>query len=312
MRKVAMQNETIASPEFCLFLPQMRMTFDTILAKATTAERVGFDGIAVMDHLAPPGVPSTPMYDGFVTATAIAMRTERLRIAHLVLCASFRHPAVLAKEVISLDHLSHGRFDLGIGWGSVPDELARFDVFDEPPAVRAARLAETLEVLQLLFTGEVFDHHGRFWNLRQAQQQPTPVHGTIPVIIGGGGPRLTMPLVREHAQWWNCPSYAMDDLDALRPLAGTARVSTQHPVTLAADAAHLATLVEPARRRFADWGGTLEGTAGDIATALATEASQGVERFYLMFTDFAALDTLERFGREVIPAVRAACRAARP
>ena len=90
--------DTARHPLFSLFLPQMRMTFPAILDKAMAIERVGFDGIALMDHLAPPGVPSTAMYDGFITAAAVAMRTERLRIAHLVLCASFRHPAVLAKE----------------------------------------------------------------------------------------------------------------------------------------------------------------------------------------------------------------------
>jgi alkanesulfonate monooxygenase SsuD/methylene tetrahydromethanopterin reductase-like flavin-dependent oxidoreductase (luciferase family) len=293
-------------PMFSLFLPQMRMPFEVILDKVRTVERVGFDGIALMDHLAPPGVPHTAVYDAFVTATAIAMVTERIRIAHLVLCASFRHPAMLAKEAVSLDHLSKGRFDLGLGWGSVPDELERFDCGDEPPAVRSARLAETIEIVTKLWTGEVFDHHGRFWNLRAAQHQPVPLHGTIPLIIGGGGPALTMPLVRRHATWWNAPSYAVDQLDELAPLAGNARISTQHPVTLGRDAAHVAELVVPARRRFADWGGTIEGTAPVVAAALAAEARRGVEHFYVMFTDFAAIETLERFGAEVIPAVRAA------
>ena len=301
-----MPEEVSALPEFWIFLPQMRTPYPALLDKAATTERAGFDGIALMDHLAPPGVPDTPTFDAFVTATAIAMRTERLRIAHLVLCDAFRHPAVLAKEAVSLDHLSGGRFELGIGWGSVPDELHRFGVFDEPPAVRAARLAETLVVLERLFSGEVFDHHGRFFEMRDAQQLPTPLAGRIPLIIGGGGPRFTMPLVRAHADWWNCPSYAVDDLDALRPLAGRARVSTQHPITLGADAAHVADLIGPARRRFGDWGGTIEGTADEVAAALVTRARSGVERFYVMFTDFGAPATIERFGREVIPAVRAA------
>ena len=296
------------TPLFSLFLPQMRMSFPTILEKVAAAERVGFDGIALMDHLAPPGVPGTAMYDGFVTAAAIATHTERIRIAHLVLCASFRHPAVLAKEVISLDHLSNGRFDLGIGWGSVPDELARFDLNDEPPVVRSARLAEMLDVLAMLFTGEAFDHHGRFWQMHGAQQQPTPVNGSIPISIGGGGPKLTRPLVARHATWWNCPSYSVDDLDTLRPLAGNARVSVQHPITLGADNAQLDELVAPARRRFGNWGGTIEGDPDVVAHALIREARKGVEQFYVMFTDFASVATLELFGREVIPAVRAAVR----
>jgi alkanesulfonate monooxygenase SsuD/methylene tetrahydromethanopterin reductase-like flavin-dependent oxidoreductase (luciferase family) len=301
-----MSSQPTSQPLFSIFMPQMRMPFATIIDKVQTAEQVGFDGVALMDHLAPPGVPSTAMYDGFVTAAAIAMRTERIRIAHLVLCASFRHPAVLAKEAVSLDHLSGGRFDLGIGWGSVPDELERFDLHNEPPAVRSARMAETLDVLAKLFSGEVFDHHGRFWNMRAAQQQPTPLNGTIPVIIGGGGPKLTMPLVAKYADWWNCPSYSVDELDALRPLVGSARVSIQHPVTIAADAAGLAEAVVPARNRFGNWGGTIEGTPDVVAEALISEARKGVEQFYVMFTDFGSPEALRLFGHEVIPAVRAA------
>jgi alkanesulfonate monooxygenase SsuD/methylene tetrahydromethanopterin reductase-like flavin-dependent oxidoreductase (luciferase family) len=301
-----MSPQSAPGPLFSLFMPQMRMSFETILDKAQTVERVGFDGIALMDHLAPPGVPGTAMYDGFVTAAAIAMRTERIRIAHLVLCASFRHPAVLAKEAVSIDHLSGGRFDLGIGWGSVPDELERFDCNNEPPAVRSARMAETLEVLTKLFSGEAFDHDGRFWHMRAAQQQPTPVNGTLPVIIGGGGPKLTMPLVARYADWWNCPSYSVDDLDALRPLVGRARISIQHPITIAANDAGLADIVGPARKRFGNWGGTIEGTPDVVAAALVDEARKGVEQFFVMFTDFASAASLELFGREVIPAVRAA------
>jgi alkanesulfonate monooxygenase SsuD/methylene tetrahydromethanopterin reductase-like flavin-dependent oxidoreductase (luciferase family) len=207
---------------------------------------------------------------------------------------------------VSLDHLSGGRFDLGIGWGSVPDELDRFGVHPEPPAVRSARLAETLEVLQRLFTGEPVDHDGAFFTLRSAQQRPVPVNGAIPVLIGGGGPKLTMPLVARFADWWNCPSYAVDNLAELRPLAGTARVSTQHPVGLAASTAVREEVAELAQRRFRGWGGLLVGTPDEIVDAMISEVHQGVERFYVPFTDFATTDTIELFAREVIPAVRAA------
>jgi alkanesulfonate monooxygenase SsuD/methylene tetrahydromethanopterin reductase-like flavin-dependent oxidoreductase (luciferase family) len=294
--------------EFSLFLPQMRMSFATIVERARVAEAAGWDGISLMDHLAPPALPAGDMYDGFVTAAAIATATERLRIGHLVICASFRHPAVRARMAVSLDHLSGGRFDLGIGWGSVPDELERFGVHPEPAAVRSARLAETLEVLALLLTGEPVDHDGRFFSLRGAQQRPVPLNGTIPVLIGGGGPTLTMPLVARFADWWNCPSYAVDRLDELLPLAGRARVSTQHPVGLAPSAAALDGVRDLAHRRFRGWGGLLVGTPDQVAETLIREARTGVERFYVPFTDFATPETVELFAREVIPAVRDACR----
>jgi alkanesulfonate monooxygenase SsuD/methylene tetrahydromethanopterin reductase-like flavin-dependent oxidoreductase (luciferase family) len=291
---------------FSVFMPQMRMSFDTIIERARAAEAAGFDGVSLMDHLAPPGVPGGDMYDVFVTAAALALNTERLRICPLVVCASFRHPAVLARMAVSLDHLSHGRFDLGIGWGSVPDELRRFDLADEPAAVRSARLVETLEILTLLFKGEPFDYSGRFWKLTDAHQHPVPFNGRMPILIGGIGPKLTLPIVERFADWWNCPAYGIDQLEELRPLAGNARVSTQHPITLAPTTAALAELEPLAQKRFGNWGGMLTGTPDQVAEALIREAKLGVEQFFLMFTDFTQPETLALFGREVIPAVRAA------
>ena len=101
----------------------------------------------------------------------------------------------------------------------------------------AAKLRETLEVLDLMFAGETFDYDGEHVQLHQAIGRPVPAQPRIPVHIGGGGPRLTMPLVERFADWWNCPGYALDRIDELRPLAGTARVSTQHPIGLAPDSA---------------------------------------------------------------------------
>ena len=295
-----------ALPEFWLYLPQMRMSFAAITERARAAEAAGFDGIALMDHFAPPARPAADMYDAITTAAVIAGGTSRLRIGHLVLCASFRHPCVLAKEMVSLDHLSAGRCELGIGWGSVPGELARFGLPAEDSAARSARLGEYLTVLAALFSGAPADHDGTFVTLRGAQLRPVPLAGRIPVVIGGGGARLTMPLVARYADWWNCPSYAVDRLEELRPLAGGARTSTQHPVGLAAAAADLPEVRAVAERRFGGWGGLITGTAQDVAASLTALRARGVERFYLQFSDFATLSTLARFGADVIPAVRAA------
>ena len=274
----------------------------TIEARVKAAEACGFHKIDLMDHLAPPLLPASPMYDAFVTAAAVAAWTERVRVGHMVLCGQFRHPAVLAKMIVSLDHLSGGRFDLGIGWGSVPDEMERFGIGDEPPAVRAARLRETLEVVQALLTGEMVNHKGRFFELRGAQQQPTPVSGHIPILIGGAGRKLTMPLVRDFADWWNCPVYGMAELDELIPLAGNARLSVQRAIGLAPSSAARDEVVATAQRRFGDWA-LVAGTPDEVAAALSADRALGAEQFVLQFTDFATPDTLSLFASEVIPAV---------
>ena len=161
--------------------------------------------------------------EGWTVATALAARTSTIRFGHLVLCDPFRHPVLLAKMAATLDVISGGRLELGIGWGSVPDELRAYGFGPEPPAVRAAKLRETLEILDLMFAGEAFDYDGTHFQLERAIGRPVPAQSRVPVHIGGGGPKLTMPLVERFADWWNCPGYALDRIDELRPLAGNAR-----------------------------------------------------------------------------------------
>lgn len=290
-------------PWFGVYLPQLRMDFDRILERTLAAEAAGFDSVWLMDHLAAPMAPEVDTLEGWTVASALAARTTRIRIGHLVLCDPFRHPALLAKMAATLDVVSGGRLDLGIGWGSVPDELRRYGFGSEPASVRSARLRETLEILGHMFSGEPFDFAGEHHRLEGAVGRPVPIQAPIPVHLGGGGERLTMPLVRDFAQWWNCPGYALERFDDLRPLAGAARISTQHPIGLAAGPAQRDEVTALTQRRFGAWGGVVAGTADEVAAALTTEVARGVEGFVLQFWDFGTPDTLARFMRDAAPLV---------
>lgn len=294
---------------FGVFLPQLRMSFDTILERTLAAEAAGFDSVWLMDHLAAPAASDHDTLEGWMLASALAARTTSIRVGHLVTCAPFRHPALLAKMAATIDVLSGGRLDLGLGWGSVPAELHAYGLGDDKPAVRAARLRETCEILDLMFAGERFDYEGEHFRLEDAIGRPVPVQARIPVHIGGSGPKLTMPLVRDHADWWNCPCYAVDELDELRALAGDARVSVQHPIALVPDEPSRDEVLALAERRFGQWGGMIAGTANEVADALASEVERGAGGFVLQFTDFGTPDTVERFMRDVAPVVRAAAPA---
>jgi alkanesulfonate monooxygenase SsuD/methylene tetrahydromethanopterin reductase-like flavin-dependent oxidoreductase (luciferase family) len=289
--------------EVHLFLPQMRLSLDALAERAQAAEAAGFGGIALMDHLAPPLAEDQPMHEAFVAATWLAARTERLRIGHLVLCDAFRHPAVLSRQAVSLDHASGGRFDLGIGWGSVPTELEAFGVFDTTPRTRVDRLAETLDVLRLLWSGEPVDYDGEHHHLHGVQARPGPID-RIPILIGGVGPR-TRRLVAEHADWWNVPVHRMDVLDQPGLDIGRARVSVQLMVAFVAAGADRAEVEATAHRRFggtARLGGMAIGDAGEVAEHLRALGERGVERVYAWFTDFAPPATLAAFA-EVVAAV---------
>jgi alkanesulfonate monooxygenase SsuD/methylene tetrahydromethanopterin reductase-like flavin-dependent oxidoreductase (luciferase family) len=294
------------SVEFGLFLPQIRMEMATIESRVGAAEEVGFHSVWLMDHLAPPGAVQHDSLEGWTVASVLLARTDRIRVGHLVLADPFRHPAVLAKMASTLDVLSGGRLELGLGWGSVDVELKTYGVTADRPAQRAARLGETLEVLELLFTGEPVTYHGRYHHLDDAICRPRPVAGSIPIHIGGAGPKLTMPLVARHADWWNCPSYAADRVAELRPLAGSARVSMQRVVGLAPSSAARPEVVALTERRFGIWGGVIVGTPDEVVAALRVDVDQGVELLIIQFSDFGTAETLRLFADEVVPAVRTA------
>jgi len=286
-----------------LYLPQIRMDFASIEERAIAAEDAGFHSIWFMDHMAPPAARDLDCLEAWTVAAAVAARTERIRVGHLVLCNEFRHPVTLAKMAASLDVISGGRLELGLGCGSVQEELRDYGFGDPKPSRRAARLAETLELLELLWTGEPVDFDGEHWTLRDAVCRPRPVAGRVPIHLGGMGKRLTLPLVAKYADWWNCPSYGVDRFHELRPLAGSARVSVQHPIGLAASSAERDEVVATAERRFGAWGGLIGGTPDEVAVALHRERELGAELFICQFSDFGRPETVRLFADEVLPAL---------
>jgi alkanesulfonate monooxygenase SsuD/methylene tetrahydromethanopterin reductase-like flavin-dependent oxidoreductase (luciferase family) len=291
--------------DFHVFLPQMRLTMPQMVERCRAAESAGFGGVAGMDHLAPPLAHRQPMYEAMVTNTWLAAHTERLTVSSLVLCDSFRHPAMLARESVTLDHASGGRFELGLGWGSVPSELGAFGIGAAEAPVRVARMKESLEVITALWSGEIVDYEGEHFTLTGAQQMPAPL-GRIPIVIGGTG-RRTLELVAEHADWWNLHTGVLDDLDRLddlRARAGRARASLQLNVAYVHEGADRDEVAGLAHRRFGP--NAVVGTASELVDHLGGLADRGIERIYAWFCDFAPPETLHAFGANVIGGLRAA------
>ncbi len=282
--------------EFWLYLPQMRMTMDQMVQRARAAEAAGFAGIAGMDHMAPPGAEGAPMFDAMITNTWLACRTDRLRVGSLVLCDSFRHPAVLAREAVTLDHASGGRFELGLGWGSVVGEMTVFGVGSPEAGIRLGRLKESLEIIKALWRGEAFDYEGEQFRLLGAQQQPGPL-GENTIVIGGAG-RRTKELVAAHADWWNVHIGIVDKLDEMRPLSGSARCSVQVQVAFVPSEGSREEVAQAARRRFGNT--PVVGSSPELVDYFGSLAERGVARVYTWFCDFAPPETLLEFGEDVI------------
>ncbi|RAV00747.1 LLM class flavin-dependent oxidoreductase [Mycobacterium colombiense] len=280
--------------EWYLFLPQVRLSAADIADRARHAEASGFDGIAFIDHLEAPGLPDESIWEAMGIATWVAAKTERLRIGHLVLCDAFRHPAVLAKQAVTLSEASEGRFELGLGAGSWPSEFTRFDVGQQDPRSRVEQLGRHLRLLKH-YWGDGDERSG------PAPQAPPRSH-PIPLVLGGSGPMM-MELVREHADWWNLPAHQLDRLPKLAAAAGTARTSIQQMVGFVRSGGDPDTVREASTRRFGNLGsGLVCGDADELIGHFSGLAAQRVERFYVWFADFAAPESLHEFGESVIKA----------
>jgi alkanesulfonate monooxygenase SsuD/methylene tetrahydromethanopterin reductase-like flavin-dependent oxidoreductase (luciferase family) len=277
--------------EWYLFLPQVRLSAADITARARVAEASGFDGIAFIDHLEAPGLPGESIWEAMTVASWVAAKTERLRIGHLVLCDAFRHPAVLAKQAVTLSDASEGRFDLGLGSGSWPAEFTRFDVGQLDPVARVTQLGRHLSLIRQ-YWGDGGDEGGEV-------QLPKRAH-PIPLVLGGSGRRM-MELVRNHADWWNLQANHIDRLPKLAGEAGNARVSVQQMIGFARSGSDPDAVREVSTRRFGNLGaGLVCGDADELIQYFAGLAAQRVERFYVWFADFAAPDSLHEFGQSVI------------
>lgn len=313
---------TSRCPEFGIYLPQVGFTFAELLERALLCEQLGFDSLWLMDHLYPPELPDVPSFEAWTLATALLARTERLRIGHLVLSATFRHPALLAKMATSLDVISNGRLELGLGSGSYAPEHERAGLTWGSARERAVLLAETLEILTRAFAAPRCDFAGERFVVRDLPNVPPPVQRPRPPIhVGGAGERLTLPLVARFADVWNCPTYALGAADAKRAAllracaaigrdATTLRCSLEAVLVLVAERAQVDAARALALRRFAGsgWGvedGGFVGTPDDVVARIRDAIMRGFSSFVFFTHDRAAPATLRLFAERVRPAFAA-------
>jgi len=220
------------------------------VTSARRAEQLGYDILLMPDHL---GAQLSPV----AALMAAAAATTRLRIGSYVFANDYRHPLVLAREAATLDVLSGGRFELGIGAGwNVADYGALGAPYDPPP-VRVDRLSEAVPLVKRLLSGETVDHEGPRYRLRGARAGPLPVQRPRPpVLIGGGGPRMLRLAAREA------------DIVALQPQFDPRGRPMLRQATDGATARKIATLREAAGARFEDLElNVIVGDAGLVGSA---------------------------------------------
>jgi F420-dependent oxidoreductase-like protein len=177
------------------------------------ADQAGFDHLWDFDHFHPIGDSPLdgPIFDGWSLLAAMAQATTRVRLGNMVTGNTYRHPAVLAKMATTVDHLSGGRLEFGLGgaWAEVEHTMLGLDF----PGVgeRLRRLGEACQVIKKLWTEERADFDGRYYRLQGALANPKPVQRPYPPIwIGGGGEQKTLRIVAEHADVWNMAGGTLD------------------------------------------------------------------------------------------------------
>jgi probable F420-dependent oxidoreductase len=183
-------------------------------ALAQEAEANGWDGFFLWDHVQYGRTTYHPTVDPWITLAAIAMATQRIRLGPLVTPLPRRRPWKLARETVSLDHLSAGRLILGVGLGFPPDAEYEYFGEDPDPRVRAEKLDEGLEVLTGLWSGKPFEFAGRHYTVKRTRFRPTPVQQPrIPIWVAGYWEKSRAPF-RRAARWDGvCPGQVKTPAD---------------------------------------------------------------------------------------------------
>jgi alkanesulfonate monooxygenase SsuD/methylene tetrahydromethanopterin reductase-like flavin-dependent oxidoreductase (luciferase family) len=307
----------MSKPEIGVYLPQMGFTYEQILHRAQRCDELGIDSLWLYDHLYGPGAPDYPSMEAWTLATALLSRTDRIHVGHMVLCNQFRHPAVLAKMATTLDQISGGRLQLGIGSGSIEDEHHRVGLEWGTFRERSEKLGETLEILHQAFANEVIDFTGKHFTVRDMPIKPGPVQQPRPpIVVGGVGEKHTLPLVARYADVWNVPTYALAELDhkvsVLRSICdevgrdpSSIVLSVEAVMALAPDDASLPAVRDLAQKRFGvpAFGlkeGGLVGTPAAIVDRLHELQDLGFGQIVLFTHDRGSDQTLELLASEVI------------
>jgi F420-dependent oxidoreductase-like protein len=187
---------------FGVTLPQIKRSWDETRAVATLADALGFHSVWVCDHLYGVPLPGLPIYEAWSLLAAVAPLTERVELGTLVTPPFFRNPAVLAKQIATIDHVSNGRVIAGLGSGWFEAEFQGYGCEFPPLAERMQALEESVQILRGLWTQEKTTLAGRHFSVKDAVCEPKPLRRT-PILIGGGGEKRLMGIAARHADVWN-------------------------------------------------------------------------------------------------------------
>lgn len=180
-------------------------SIDELRSLWTRIEELPFDWISIWDHFYSADFDGAHCHEAVAAHAALALSTSRVEVGSLVYCAAYRHPAVLANAIVTIDHLSGGRAAMGLGAGWAKFEFDAYGIPFEEPKVRLDVLEESAQCVLGLLRNETTDFSGTHFNLVDAKCEPKPMREHLPLWIGGSGEKRTLKIVGKYADGWNIP-----------------------------------------------------------------------------------------------------------
>jgi len=266
-----------------------------------TGDEQGFDWVSVWDHFYanPLKDRNNPCYEGVAALAGLATYTENVRVGCLVFCALFRNPGVLAKAGVTIDHLSGGRADIGIGAGWLEEEFREYGYGFPPLGERFDQLEEALAIITALWRGETVAFKGKYYDLEGAVCAPAPLG--LRLWIGGRGKQRTIRLAAQYADGFNMP-YVSPDIaaDRLARLRQACDVIGRDPEQIDTSV-NLGFYMNSTRTPDIDPRGALTGSAQEAVDRIGEFERVGIKGINIAFRPPIEWDSLQCYIEEVMP-----------
>ena len=302
--------------QFDLFSPQAGQSTKALFDRAALCEKLGYHTLWLVDHFWTRGMPDLDHVEALTMMAALAARTEKLRIGTLVLCNSYRNPALLAKSLTTIDQVSNGRLEIGLGAGWMDEEYRAYGYQypDRPTSLK--QLEEGLQILHLMLGPEKKpSFNGKYYSIDGAMNNPKPVQKPRPPItIGGSGEKVMLRLVAKYSDRWNCPAGYENFEHKFNVLKEHCKkvgrnldeidISEQLLICIGNNDAEVEQKWKMAQalKPFSITG--IKGTPEQLIEALKNRVKMGITTFTIFFSDFAPPPTLELFAKSVAPAFK--------
>ena len=298
--------------------PQIKRTWAETSACAREVDALGFDSVWVCDHVYGVPLPNLPILEAWTLLSAVASITERVKLGTLVTPPFFRTPAILAKQLATIDQIAPGRVIAGLGAGWFPPEFEQTGCSFPSTRERLHALDETIEILKRMWSEEKATFEGRHFRVKEALCEPKPARRPE-ILVGGGGERVLMGIAARHADTWNNMAVFQAQLQnkvaALRRRCeqlgrdpDSIEISQQCVVVIAEDEASARAALDKAKKIYGGhMGGALEehgiwGSPAGVIERIERHRGLGVSGFVIEFFGRDTREPARLFAEKVMPA----------